>query len=233
MESNDSSVLYLVLKLAWCCDLVFDGGPKLGWKMAGQETPPMRWMLGRFTKLALNSNNTSASEAKLSPFDSFDVPEPEFQGSTGNRIMNFQALMGIISILCCPECYATGLKLAEDSKEGLCSNLCVACSCGFMTGFTSTPKENKKFSLNTLLVFGMRLIGRGFTAGKKLLCTLNLPCISKNTFRAHELKLLEAVQLCSEENMKAASKEVPKFKKMYNLWCFGRWHMAAERPYVT
>ncbi|GFV56762.1 uncharacterized protein TNCV_2539641 [Trichonephila clavipes] len=33
--------------------------------------------------------------------------------------------------------------LAEDSKEGLCSNLCVACSCGFMTGFTSTPKENK------------------------------------------------------------------------------------------
>ncbi|GFX75506.1 uncharacterized protein TNCV_522281 [Trichonephila clavipes] len=168
----------------------------------------------RFTKLALNSNNgTSASEAKLSTFDSFHVPEPEFHGSTGNRFINFQALMGIISILCCPECYATGLKLAEDSKEGLCSNLCVACSCGFMTGFTSTPKENKKLSLNTLLVFGLRLIGRGFTAGKKLLCTLNLPCISKNTFRAHELKLLEAVQLCSEENMKAAYKEVQNLKK--------------------
>ncbi|GFX45163.1 uncharacterized protein TNCV_3432111 [Trichonephila clavipes] len=121
--------------------------------------------------------------------------------------------MGIISFLCCPECYATGLKLAEDSKEGLCPNLCVACSCGFMTGFTSTPKENKKFSLNTLLVFGMRLIRTGFTAGKKLLCTLNLPFISKNTFRAHELKLLEAVQLCSEENMKTASKEVQYFKK--------------------
>ncbi|GFW73112.1 hypothetical protein TNCV_832311 [Trichonephila clavipes] len=25
LESNDSSVLYLVLWLAWCCDLVFDG----------------------------------------------------------------------------------------------------------------------------------------------------------------------------------------------------------------
>ncbi|GFW44347.1 uncharacterized protein TNCV_1747761 [Trichonephila clavipes] len=83
----------------------------------------------RFTKLAFNSNNVSASEAKLS---SFDVPEPEFLGSTGNRIINFQALMGIISILCCPECYATGLKLAEDSKERLCSNLCVDCSCEFM-----------------------------------------------------------------------------------------------------
>ncbi|GFW65183.1 uncharacterized protein TNCV_394491 [Trichonephila clavipes] len=136
-------------------------------------------VIEKFTKLALNSNNsTSAREAKLSTFDSFDVPEPEFHGSTGNRIINFQALMGIISILCCPECYATELKLAEDSKEGLCSNLCVACS-----------------------------------SGKKLLCTLNLPCISKNTFRAHELKLLEAVQLCSEENMKAASKEVQNLKK--------------------
>ncbi|GFX80905.1 hypothetical protein TNCV_1908981 [Trichonephila clavipes] len=62
----------------------------------------------RFTKLAFNSNNTSASEAKLSTFDRFDVPEPEFHGSTGNRVINFRALMGIISILCCPECYATG-----------------------------------------------------------------------------------------------------------------------------
>ncbi|GFW00943.1 uncharacterized protein TNCV_1761811 [Trichonephila clavipes] len=127
---------------------------------------------------------------------------------------------------CCPESYATGLKLAEDSKEGLSSNLCVACSCGFMTGFTSTPKVNKKFSLNTLLVFVLRLIGRGFTAGKKLLCTLNLPCISKNIFRAHELKLLEAVQLCSEENMKAASKEVQNLKKSTTCG-------AAERPYAT
>ncbi|GFX02132.1 uncharacterized protein TNCV_1750171 [Trichonephila clavipes] len=43
----------------------------------------------------------------------------KFYGKGGlprNRIINFQALMGIISILCCPECYATGLKLAEDSR---------------------------------------------------------------------------------------------------------------------
>ncbi|GFW43405.1 uncharacterized protein TNCV_2924531 [Trichonephila clavipes] len=40
----------------------------------------------------------------------------------------------------------------------------MACSCGFLTGFASSPKENKIFSLNTLLVFGLRLIGRGFTA---------------------------------------------------------------------
>ncbi|GFV76303.1 uncharacterized protein TNCV_4524661 [Trichonephila clavipes] len=198
-------------------------------------------VIERFTKLALNSNNTSASEAKLITFNSFDMPEPEFHDSTGNRIINFQALIGIISILCSPECYAIGLKLANDSKEGLCSNSCVACSCGFMTGFTSTPKENKKFSLNILLIFGLILIGRVFTAGKKLLCSLNLPCISKNTFRAYELKLLEAVQLCSAENMKATSKEVQHFKKV-QLVVFrkmahsSRWHMAADgtwQPYIT
>ncbi|GFV78530.1 uncharacterized protein TNCV_1888361 [Trichonephila clavipes] len=90
--------------------------------------------------------------------------------------------MGIISILCCPEYYATGLKVAEDSREGFCSNLCVACSCGFMTGFSSTPKENKKFSLSTLLVFGLRLIGRGITVDLEVMtryckmCEMNVKC---------------------------------------------------------
>ncbi|GBM87532.1 hypothetical protein AVEN_21988-1 [Araneus ventricosus] len=82
-----------------------------------------------------------------------------------------------------------------------------------MAGFTSTPKENKKCSLNTLLVFGLRLMGRGFSAGMKLLCTLNLPYVCKKTFRIHELKLLEAVKYSCEENMKAASKEVQNLKK--------------------
>ncbi|GBN32179.1 hypothetical protein AVEN_50766-1 [Araneus ventricosus] len=82
-----------------------------------------------------------------------------------------------------------------------------------MAGFTSTPKENKKCSLNTLLVFGLRLMGRGFSAGMKLLCTLNLPYVCKKTFRIHELKLLEAVKYSCEENMKVASKEVQNLKK--------------------
>ncbi|GFV22140.1 uncharacterized protein TNCV_1923131 [Trichonephila clavipes] len=86
-------------------------------KARSKVSRKIKFYCNRFTKFALNSKNTSASEAKLSTFDSLDVPEPEFHGSTGNRIINFQALMGIISILCCPECYATGLKLAEDSKE--------------------------------------------------------------------------------------------------------------------
>ncbi|GFT32842.1 uncharacterized protein TNCV_5038881 [Trichonephila clavipes] len=162
----------------------------------------------RFTKLAFNSNNTSASEAKLS---TFDVPKPKFHGSTGNRIINFQALMGIISILCCPECYATGLKLAEDSKEGRCSNWCVAFSCGFMTGFTSTPQENKKISLNTLFIFKLRLIGRGFTAGS----SGNMEAVG--AFRIFERSLIKRDPQYTEYHGDGDSKGLLQVKDIHGI----------------
>ncbi|GBO19237.1 hypothetical protein AVEN_8547-1 [Araneus ventricosus] len=159
------------------------------------------------------NNVSTASATKLNTLESSDGLEYDFQELNGNRIIDIQTLLGVFSILSCPKCFATGLKLTEDSKEGLCSNFAIVCKCGFMARFTSTPKENKKCSLNTLLVFGLRLSGRGFSAGMKLLCTLNLPYVCKKTFRIHELKLLEAVKYSCEENMKAASKEVQNLKK--------------------
>ncbi|GBN67941.1 hypothetical protein AVEN_22629-1 [Araneus ventricosus] len=159
------------------------------------------------------NNVSTASATKLNTLESSDGLEYDFQELKGNRIIDIQTLLGVFSILSCPKCFATGLKLTEDSKEGLCSNFAIVCKCGFMAGFTSTPKENKKCSLNTLLVFGLRLMGRGFSAGMKLLCTLNLPYVCKKTFRIHELKLLEALKYSCEENMKAASKEVKNLKK--------------------
>ncbi|GBM42709.1 hypothetical protein AVEN_219155-1 [Araneus ventricosus] len=159
------------------------------------------------------NNVSTASATKLNTLESSDGLEYDFQELKGNRIIDIQTLLGVFSILSCPKCFATGLKLTEDSKEGLCSNFAIVCKCGFMAGFTSTPKENKKCSLNTLLVFGLRLMGRGFSAGMKLLCTLNLPYVCKKTFRIDELKLLEAVKYSCEENMKAASKEVQNLKK--------------------
>ncbi|GBO07882.1 hypothetical protein AVEN_155748-1 [Araneus ventricosus] len=164
--------------------------------------------LNRHRNSVPKNNVSTASATKLNTLESSDGLEYDFQELKGNRIIDIQTLLGVFSILSCPKCFATGLKLTEDSKEGLCSNFAIVCKCGFMAGFTSTPKENKKCSLNTLLVFGLRLMGRGFSAGMKLLCTLNLPYVCKKTFRIHELKLLEAVKYSCEENMKAASKEV-------------------------
>ncbi|GBO17188.1 hypothetical protein AVEN_231105-1 [Araneus ventricosus] len=77
-----------------------------------------------------------------------------------------------------------------------------------MNGFTSTAKIGRKSTLNSLLVLGLRLIGKGFTAGKKLLCTVNLPFMSKSTFRRHEDQLLKAVRCAADKNMKEAAAEV-------------------------
>ena len=162
---------------------------------------------------ALLPGADTASSSKLKINETFDEHDANFQPLKGNRIIDIQSLISIFSVLCCPECFTTGLTLIEDSKEGLCSNFSLVCNCGYMKGFTSTPKENKKCSLNTLLPLGLRLIGRGFTAGKKLFITLNLPYPSKSTFRSHELRLLQAVKLASEENMNTASEEVKKLKK--------------------
>lgn len=162
---------------------------------------------------SLSPHTDTASSSKLKTIEISNEKEDGFQPLEGNRIINVQTLINIFSVLCCPECFGTGLKLSEDSRQGLCSNFVLVCDCGFMTGFASTPKENRKCTLNSLLVLGLRLIGKGFTAGKKLLFTLNLPCVSQGTFRSHELKLLRAVQFASEENMQAASEEVRNLKK--------------------
>ncbi|GBN03705.1 hypothetical protein AVEN_258835-1 [Araneus ventricosus] len=189
------------------CDLQTD--LIYNWGGARSKKFKKRSFHGNRHRNSVPKNNVStASAKKLNTLESSDGLEYDFQELKGNRIIDIQTLLGVFSILSCPKCFATGLKLTEDSKEGLCSNFAIVCKCGLMAGFTSTPKENKKCSLNTLLVFGLRLMGRGFSAGMKLLCTLNLPYVCKKTFRTHELKLLEAMKYSCEENMKAASKEV-------------------------
>ncbi|GBM31771.1 hypothetical protein AVEN_56881-1 [Araneus ventricosus] len=167
------------------------------------------------TSKQVDVNVSTSSSSKLSILDTANVSieKETFEKIKGNRIIDIGTLISIFSILCCPKCLASGLKLTEDSKYGLCSNFALICDCGFVTGFTSTPKTKKANTINLLLVFGLRLIGRGFNAGKKLLMTLNLPFVTKSTFRSHELKLYEAVKFASEENMKMSSKVVKNLKR--------------------
>ncbi|GFS65703.1 uncharacterized protein TNCV_3853501 [Trichonephila clavipes] len=117
--------------------------------------------------------------------------------------------MEIISILCCPECYATGLKLAEDSKEGLCSNFVCGWQLWVHDWLYFTPKENKKFSLNTLLVFGLRLIGRGFTAGS----SGNMEAVG--AFRIFERSLIKRDMQYNEYYCDGDSKGFLQVKDIY------------------
>ncbi|GBO24214.1 hypothetical protein AVEN_211998-1 [Araneus ventricosus] len=63
--------------------------------------------------------------------------------------------------------------------------------------------------INTRFVFALRIIGKGFTAAKKLYATLNLPAfLSKDSFRIQELKLLHASVSVAENSMKHAAGEI-------------------------
>ncbi|GFY66046.1 uncharacterized protein TNIN_393911 [Trichonephila inaurata madagascariensis] len=132
-----------------------------------------------------------------------------------NRIINLKILMllNFNSILCCPSWYSTGLLLIEDSRFGLCSYLSLKCSkCSFTKGFPTSEKVGKNNIINMCFVLGLRLVGKGYTAGKKLCSTLCLPFISKFSFRQQEKSILERVSLVAEENMLRAAKEVRKVK---------------------
>ncbi|GBN27205.1 hypothetical protein AVEN_89836-1 [Araneus ventricosus] len=129
---------------------------------------------------------------------------------TGFRITDIEILISILSILLCPECKNNGLYLVEDSIFGLCSNFCLYCkNCPFSKGFSSSKKQQRNSEINTRFVFALRIIGKGFTAAKKLCAKLNLPAfLSKVSFRIQELKLLHASVLVAENSMKHAAGEI-------------------------
>ncbi|GFX91032.1 uncharacterized protein TNCV_5106621 [Trichonephila clavipes] len=68
--------------------------------------------------------------------------------------------------------------------------------------------------LNTRFVYGLRLIGRGVSAGRKLCAVLNLPpFLSKLAFHQQEKKLLSAAISIGEKIMNDAAKGIRQLKK--------------------
>jgi hypothetical protein len=47
-------------------------------------------------------------------------------------------------------------------------------------------KSKNRNEINTLVVYALRLIGKGYRAGMKLLCMLDMLFLSKTTFRRQE-----------------------------------------------
>ncbi|GBN16719.1 hypothetical protein AVEN_49361-1 [Araneus ventricosus] len=105
------------------------------------------------------------------------------------------------------------LMLNEDSRFGLSSNVCIKCkNCNFMKGFSSTVKVNNRNQLNTLVVYAIRIIGKGYNGGRKLFCLLDLPFLSKNTFRRQEMKLKQAASEAATESMKTSANNIMLLK---------------------
>ncbi|GBM58555.1 hypothetical protein AVEN_255335-1 [Araneus ventricosus] len=82
-------------------------------------------------------------------------------------------------------------------------------NCPFSKGFASLKKQQRNSEINTRFVFALRIIGKGFTAAKKLCATLHLPAfLSKVSFRIQELKLPHASVSVVENSMKHAAGEI-------------------------
>ncbi|GFX44544.1 uncharacterized protein TNCV_4713701 [Trichonephila clavipes] len=102
-----------------------------------------------------------------------------------------------------------GLELIEDSVSGLCSHMNLKCkNCSFFKGFPTTEKMKGSCLINSSIVLGLRIIGKGFSAGKKLCAFLGLPFLSKLAFRNQERKLLKATERVAQENINAALSEI-------------------------
>ncbi|GFU22754.1 uncharacterized protein TNCV_105711 [Trichonephila clavipes] len=158
----------------------------------------------------LNSTESASAKKLESSHTSLEVfSERLFETSKDNRIVSWTTLISFFAIVCCPDCYSQGLELIEDSVSGLCSHMNLKCkNCSFFKGFPTTEKMKGSCLINSSIVLGLRIIGKGFSAGKKLCAFLGLPFLSKLAFRNQERKLLKASERVAQENINAALSEI-------------------------
>ncbi|GFX76371.1 uncharacterized protein TNCV_593341 [Trichonephila clavipes] len=125
-----------------------------------------------------------------------EIAEYERKPLTGNRIIDAEVLLNKFLQLCCPRCSHKGLLLSEDSKYGLCSHFVIRCKhCDFYSEFSHSKKTLNCPEVKTRFVYGMRQIGRCFSAGFKLYGTLNLPRLRKTPYTTHENKLMAVISV--------------------------------------
>ncbi|GFW05623.1 uncharacterized protein TNCV_4003251 [Trichonephila clavipes] len=155
------------------------------------------------------STNASSSKIKIPAAFHEEIAEYQRKPLTGNIIIDMEVILNLFLQLCCPRCFEEGILLSEDSTYGLCSNFVIRCKhCDFYSGFSSSKKTLNCPEVNTRFVYGMRQIGKGFSAGFKLCGTLNLPRLSKTAYTNHENKLMSVISEVSELSMQKAASEL-------------------------
>ncbi|GFU70291.1 uncharacterized protein TNCV_643471 [Trichonephila clavipes] len=76
---------------------------------------------------------------------------------------------------------------------------------------------------NLLLVFGMRAIGKRFSAERKLFSMLNLPYPSKCTYKQYEIKLLHATSQAANSSVLKSTKSIAECSNECGVSVDGTW----------
>ncbi|GFW40506.1 hypothetical protein TNCV_2834141 [Trichonephila clavipes] len=105
------------------------------------------------------------------------------------------------------------LSTTHDDRQPCADNLVANES------FPTTEKMKGSCLINSSIVLGLRIIGKGFSAGKKLCTFLGLPFLSKLAFRNQERKLLKATERDAQENINTALSEI-KGSNSFNSFHF-------------
>ncbi|GFX56786.1 uncharacterized protein TNCV_495341 [Trichonephila clavipes] len=157
----------------------------------------------------LNSTESASAKKLESSHTSLEIfSERLFETYKDNRIVSWTTLISFFVIVCCPDCYSQCLELIEDCVSGLCSHMNLKSkNCSFLKGLPTTEMKGSCL-INSSFVLGLRIIGKGFSAGKKLCSFLGLPFLSKLAFRNQERKLLKAAERVAQENINTALSEI-------------------------
>ncbi|GFV05703.1 hypothetical protein TNCV_2450311 [Trichonephila clavipes] len=138
-----------------------------------------RFTGNRYTIRAINENDEtselnsteSASAKKLeSSHTSLEIfSERLFETSKDNRIVSWTTLISFFAIVCCPD------FILRAWNRRLCQWIMLTYepkvqNCSFFKGFPTTEKIKGSCLINSSIVWGLRIIGKGFSAGKKIMC---------------------------------------------------------------
>lgn len=104
-------------------------------------------------------------------------------------------------------CTLSDMEIISEKRCGLISNFKFKCKMCNFTKMISTEKNNNSISSNTAAVIGITKIGCGYTNMEEFFSTLNIPCMSSNTFLREQNIISEYWEQTAIEEMELAAME--------------------------
>ena len=112
---------------------------------------------------------------------SFDMAaEGDTDNATGYRFIDLEIICEAFQALACPERMNTSLCLSDNlAKKNACANFLLISysSCGWSRDFYTSKQSKGAFDVHKRIVYGMRIIGNGFSGLKKFAAIMNMPSV--------------------------------------------------------
>ena len=165
------------------------------------------------SEIKISFHTHSLEESILDSAEVSQKTPVEYVDFIDNEIMDMDILSKIITLLSCPECKATGIKLLHKKRYGLATKCKIFCpSCTFEKEFWSSRKVDdggRAFQINQRLTYSMRSIGVGLKGSQTFLAMMNLPPpVNKSAHEKIVKNVHAAVKAVAVDVMKDASEEV-------------------------